>query len=212
MKKLLFLLLLPVTVKAQINVSVLGGVAGKSLVTSRYKTWSNKNFIEPYVSLQVSTQIKKYSFGIKGDIYKIKSKQEIKSLDSAMIGMKDVWLYSHAFNPGFNLSLFANKNWESSKSIIYAGLSMGYMLGSSRYYYKPELPTSIVKPDNTSSASAFTVGLQVGYKYKLTKNITILAELSPRYVSCIKAFGKESAKRNYNALVIPVAAGLSFSF
>lgn len=214
MKKILLLILLiPCVATAQVEISVLGG---GSFVSGTYSGTADlkKTNISPYLSLKAAYIYKSLSFGISGDLITTKLSSNLTGANKKNNTIENVSYDWNAYKPGLNISLFANKHFNFSKSSVYAGINAGYIFSlSSSSGYSVSADDYILSPvvSSKGSSNGITFGLQFGYTYSVTDRLNIKAELAPRFLNSMNAFGDKDDKHVHNAIIVPLAVGLSLS-
>lgn len=206
------LLLAPVSLFAQrLEVSLMAGPVISSIQNG---TWDHKTSTSILGSLQALVNIKSFSFGLKADVYSIKSGFDYPSFNLSSGKEENLVIDNYPFNPAINLSLIANKKFHFTSSYFYAGINAGLLFGNSKIAFRNS--KNLALPPNgdellaeKGSASGISYGLQLGYSHSLNKLISMKAELAPRYISVTKAFGEQA--HDFDAIAFPLTVGISFS-
>jgi hypothetical protein len=124
------------------------------------------------------------------------------------------WQTIHLGEPAIAPSLFLNRKINVRKNIAYVGISMGAIYTT--YKIMPKKATGYMTdwyfPDY---GLGYTIGLQVGYKYKLSRSFSLSAELSPRYNNVYystKTSDNWWQIKSFSNVSFPIMIGLAYSF
>ena len=196
MKKLLFFLLLfPAISHAQkVQLSVMGGGSLSNITGDDLHLF--KNYFSPNGRLKLTVNTKVVSFGASADIFNVSTKTSGGHIVLDTSGSpKENIIYSPLFS-AITVSAFIEKRFSIGKSFIFGGINAGYIINNKVRYDTQKLNTK---------ERGFSIGLQFGITTPIYKKLSFMSEVSPRYISL-------SNNRNLNAFVIPLNAGVSYSF
>lgn len=145
------------------------------------------------VSLKIVYQfLKRYEVGIGGDLLQISALEKQRNIKN------------YLFDPGVPVYAFANRLHHLPRTVLYYGLSAGYMF---------EINSMVEKEYRDKG---FTGGLQAGITFLIAKNFGINLEAGARYarlnyktVGIDYGYGMEYTIKRYELFYFPATVGLS---
>jgi len=213
MKKLILLLaiLTPSLSWGQFNVSVNGGYLASIPMN---KDNIGKGDFSTYFSVSALYVRNRFIYGINADIYSVGVKSDIVSQKGGgAVTEHDKVIYrgispnvSFGYQITNNLSLSANVG-----VVLSNNFKTTYTFSGSFGNLKDSYSSINVKKDNTDIY--YSLGIDMSYSIGIYKNISIIPEMSPRFILTNKNNGDYSRiLSNSSYLIIPVSIGVKYSF